>query len=65
VTEVSLYRVEALATGDEGAVKLMALRRSEPTQGEKAKYVARVSAQYRVEYDAWCRNTPTVMVREQ
>lgn len=47
------YRVEALATGVSGAVKLMILTTVEPTDGKKEDYKARASAQYRVEFDEW------------
>lgn len=47
------FRVEALATGGSGAVKLMILTTVEPTDGKKEDYKARASAQYRVEFDEW------------
>lgn len=59
------FRVEALAVGDEGAVKLMILTKVEPNADKKAEYKARVSAQYRQEFDAWCKDNPKVTVVAQ
>lgn len=47
------FRVEALATGPEGAVKLMILTTVEPDNTKQEDYKSRASAQYRVEFDAW------------
>lgn len=55
------FRVEALATGDEGAVKLMILTKVEPDAGKLEQYRSRVAAQYRQEFDAWSK-APTVKV---
>jgi hypothetical protein len=53
-----MFRVEAVAQGKEGAVKLMVFMSGQPTEDHLAKMRARVSAQYRVQYDAW-GNAPT------
>lgn len=58
------YRIEALATGDAGAIKLMILTSVEPDPSKLENYRSRVSAQYRMEFDAWS-NAPTVKVTEQ
>jgi len=55
-------RVEALAVGEEGAVKIMVLRPDEPNGDQRQKYVARAQAQYRLEFGAWTPNPPTVTV---
>ena len=57
--------VEALATGDEGAVKLSALRPTEPNLSERAQYEARVSGAYRVEYQAWAANLSCTVTDRQ
>lgn len=59
------FRVEALAVGREGAVKLMIITTVEPDDGKKEQYRARVSAQYRQEFDAWCDPAPRVSVVKQ
>lgn len=56
------FRVEALATGAEGAVKLMIITTVEPEASKLEQYRARVSAQYRQEFDAWCDPPPRVTV---
>lgn len=59
------FRVDALATGREGAVKLMIITTVEPDASKLEQYRARVSAQYRQEFDAWCDPPPRVAVKPQ
>lgn len=59
------FRVEALATGKSGAVKLMILTSNEPDETRQEQYRARVSAQYRQEFDEWAENSPKVKVTPQ
>jgi hypothetical protein len=56
------FRIEALATGEEGAVKLLVLTTVEPDLNKQEQYRSRVAAQYRQEFDAWCGNSPNVKV---
>lgn len=56
------FIVEALATGNQGAVKLMVLMQAEPTADEKHDLSGRASAQFRVQYGEWCQVVPSVTV---
>lgn len=56
------FIVEALATGPQGAVKLMVLSAEEPSNNERNDLASRASGQYRVQYKEWCEAVPRVTV---
>lgn len=56
------FIVEALAMGPEGAVKLMVMRKEEPSANDRQELASRCSGQYRVEYGEWCAEVPRVTV---
>lgn len=59
------FRVEALALGASGAVKLLIMTTREPDLNRREEYKARVSAQYRQEFDEWADPAPKVTVYDQ
>lgn len=59
------FRVEALAIGGSGAVKLLIMTTVEPDLNKREEYKARVSAQYRQEFDEWADPAPKVNVYDQ
>lgn len=55
---------ESLATGPQGAVKIMVIYQAPPTQGEKVRLESEASSAYRRAYGHWCNTRPKVIVRD-
>lgn len=54
---------EALATGPQGAVKIMVIHHEPVTEAEKVRLESEASAQYRRTYGHWCDPRPHATVK--